>query len=151
MAGKDKHAKTLADSAGAPIDAACSIGRAGATASQIGMGVGGLVGAAAASAGSKKTSGTSDIPIGQFGWLGIGPDTVYLTGAGMMGKPKGDVLLQAALSDIESVELVQGKLSILADVALKDGRHAIFESKRQGMNASNVEVYELLRDRANGA
>lgn len=143
MAGKDKYAQRMADHLGEPVDAACPITRTGGTMAQIGGTVGGVVGAGFASA----RSAPSDVTIGQFGWLGVGPERFSLCNASFTGKPSGDPLAQVPYADVTAVTLTDGKITLRADLDLADGRHLAFEIKRQGANKASVPVVELLRDR----
>ena len=81
MAGKAKFAKQMAKHLDEPIEAACPITRTGGTAGQIGGTVGGAVGAVIA---STSTSGTSDVEVGQFGWLGLGADHFAIMNASLI-------------------------------------------------------------------
>lgn len=143
MAGKDKYAKRMADHLGEPVDAACPITRTGGTMAQIGGTVGGVVGAGISSA----RSAPSDVDIGQFGWLGVGPERFSLCNASFTGKPSGDPLAQVPYTDVTAVSLTEGKITLRADFDLADGRHLAFEIKRQGANKASVPVVELLRER----
>lgn len=145
MAGKDKYAQRMADHLGEPVDAACPITRTGGTMAQIGGTVGGVVGAGI---GSTARSAPSDVEIGQFGWLGVGPTRFTLCKASMTGKPTGDPLAQVDYADVTAVTLTEGKITLRADLDLADGRHVAFEIKRQGANKASVPVVELLRDRS---
>jgi hypothetical protein len=127
-----------------PIDAACPITRPGGTAAQIGGSVGGIAGAAIASGGSKPRD--SDVPIGQFAWLGLGADHFTLTKANFMGKPS-DSLARVAYADVAAASMTDGKLTVRVDLDLKDGRHIAFESKRHGQNKANADVIDELRTR----
>ncbi len=144
MAGKAKYAERMAAHLHEPIDAACPITRTGGTVAQIGGTVGGAVGAAVASAGKSKDS---DVQIGQFAWLGVGADHFAITKASLMGKPTGEPLARVGYGDVAEATVTEGKLTLRVDVALRDGRHIAFESKRHGQNAPNVDVIELLRAR----
>jgi hypothetical protein len=142
--GKAKFAERMASHLSEPIDAACPITSPGGTVRQIGGTVAGLAGAAIASAPSKNDS---DVPIGQFAWLGVGPDHFAITKASMMGKPTGDPLARVAYSEVARVDLTEGKITMRVDVDLHDGRHVAFEAKRQGQNKPSVEVLHLLQSR----
>jgi hypothetical protein len=144
VTGKAKYAERMASHLNEPIEAACSITRPGGTTGQIGVGVGGAAGAAIASGAKARAS---DVDIGQFGWLGLGPDHFAITKASFMGKPTGDPLARAAYADVTQVALTEGKLTLRVDLDLNDGRHIVFEAKRHGQNKPNVEVLELFRDR----
>ena len=144
MAGKSKFAERMAKHLNEPIEAACPITRPGGTAAQIGGSVGGVAGAAVSSMGKAKDS---DVPIGQFAWLGLGADRFAITNANFMGKPTGEPLAQVAYADVAEATMADGKLTVRVDLELKDGRHIAFESKRHGQNKANAEVVELLRAR----
>jgi hypothetical protein len=144
VAGKSKYAEQLGKHLSEPIEAACPITSPGGTAMQIGGGVGGLAGAAIASAPKKQTS---DVAIGQFAWLGVGADHFAITKANFMGKPTGDPLARVAYADVTDAIVTEGKLTLRVDLDLQDGRHVAFESKRHGQNKPSVEVIELLRSR----
>ena len=131
-----------------PIEAACPITRPGGTTRQIGGAVGGAIGAAI-STGSKDTA--SDVQVGQFGWLGLGPDQFTITNSSLMGKPTGEPLARVAYADVEQAAVTEGKLTLRVDLDLHDGRHVAFEAKRQGQNKPTVEVLELLRQRCDQA
>jgi hypothetical protein len=145
MAGKDKYAERMAKHLDEPIDAACPITRPGGTAAQIGGSVGGVAGAVIAGRGSDAKD--SDVAIGQFAWLGLGPSHFALTKASMMGKPTGDPIARIAYSDVTGLALTEGKLTLRVDLDVQDGRHVAFEAKRHGQNKSSVDVLELLRGR----
>ncbi|MEA2716795.1 MAG: hypothetical protein QOI99_1112 [Actinomycetota bacterium] len=149
MAGKSKHAEQMERLLGEPIEAACPISRPGGTGRQIAGGVGGLAGAVIAGAG-KKAGAESDVEIGQFAWLGLGPDGLTLTKSSMMGKPTGDPLLRAPYAEVTDTAVTEGKLTLRVDLDLQDGRHVAFETKRLGQNKPSVEVVELLRARTAG-
>jgi hypothetical protein len=144
MAGKAKFAEQMAKHLGEPIEAACPITRPGGTTAQIGGTVGGVAGVAIASAGKSKGS---DVQIGQFAWLGLGPDHFVITQSSMMGKPKGDPLARVAYAEVAQADITEGKLTLKVALDLRDGRHIAFEAKRQGQNKPSVEVLELLRSR----
>lgn len=148
MTGKAKFAERMGSHLNEPIEAACPITRPGGTTAQIGGTVGGVVGAGISSVGKSRDS---DVDIGQFGWLGLGPDHFAITKANFMGKPTGDPLARAAYADVTEVALTDGKLTIRVDLDLRDGRHVVFEAKRHGQNKSSVEVLELFRDRCTTA
>jgi hypothetical protein len=93
----------------------------------------------------------SDVQIGQFAWLGLGPAHFAITKASMMGKPTGDPLARAAYAEVTEATLTEGKLTLRVDLDLQDGRHVAFEAKRHGQNKPSVEVIELLRDRCTRA
>lgn len=144
MAGKDKYAQRMAAHLGEPVDAACPISSPGGSMAQIGMNVGGLVGAAIASRGGKETG---DVDIPQFAWLGLTPSGFAISRSSFMGKPTGDPLARVGYPDVAEAVLNQGKLTLRVDLLLHDGRHIAFESKTQGQNRPSVAVIELLRDR----
>ena len=148
MAGNSKYADRMGKHLNEPIEAACPITRAGGTVGQIGVGVGGAVGAAI-STGSGKTA--SDVVIPQYAWLGVAPERFSITKASMMGKPTGDPLAQVAYGDVTQALVTEGKLTLRIDLDLTDGRHITFETKRQGANKPSVEVIELLRSRCPAA
>ncbi len=148
MTGKAKFSKQMAKHLDVPVDAACPITRPGGTAGQIGGTVGGAAGAAIA---ATAKSATSDVEVGQFGWLGLGPDQFAITNASLIGKPTGEPLVLGAYTDVAKVALTEGKLTLRVDLDLRDGRHIAFEAKRLGQGKSSVEVLELLRDRCNAA
>jgi hypothetical protein len=141
--GKEKFAVQMAKHLSEPIDAACPITRTGGTTTQIAGGIGGAVGAVIAGAAKK---GPSDVEIGQFAWLGLGPDHLALTKSSLMGKPTGDPLLRVAYADVTAA-VTETKLTLRVDLDLDDGRHVAFEAKRIGQNKPNAEVVELLRER----
>jgi hypothetical protein len=101
------------------------------------------------SVGSKDSA--SDVQVGQFGWLGLGPDAFAITNASAMGKPSGEPLARVAYTDVKQAAVSEGKLTLRVDLDLEDGRHIAFEAKRQGQNKPNVEVLELLRQRCDSA
>jgi hypothetical protein len=144
MPGKDKFAKRMADHLGEPIEAACPIKRTGGMAAQIGGTVGGVVGAGISGTG---TSVDSDVEIGQFGWLGLGAERFTLTNSSAMGKPTGDPLAQVAYADVTQATLTPQKVTMRADLDLRDGRHIAFEIQSKGTGKPSVGVLELLRDR----
>jgi hypothetical protein len=130
------------------IDGACPISRAGGTAGQIGTSVGGAVGAAIGTGGGKTGS---DVQIGQYAWLGVGPERFTLTKASMMGKPTGEPLAQVSYGEVTQAVVTEQKLSLRVDVDLADGRHVVVETKRLGQNKPSVDVIELLRSRCPAA
>jgi hypothetical protein len=142
--GNAKYAKRMADHLNESIVAACPITRPGGTARQISGSLGGVAGAVIA---SKSSNTTSDVAIGQFAWLGLGPDHFAITKASMMGKPTGDPLARVAYGEVANAELTEGKLTLRVDLDLRDGRHIAFEAKRHGQNKPSVDVLELLRAR----
>lgn len=89
----------------------------------------------------------SDVPIGQYGWLGVGADQFAVAKASFTGKPTGEPLARVAYGDVTDLTLTEGKLTLRADIELADGRHIAFETKRLGGNKPSVEVIELLRER----
>jgi hypothetical protein len=141
----------MAEFLGVPLEAACLIGFAGAIeshgATMLGPSATATIGKAIRSG---RTDAVSDIPIGRYACLAISPDAMYITEASITGKPKGAVLLHVGLDQIASVELDHASLSVLADVTLRDGRHAVFESGNRGMNSTNPAVYQYLVDRVGG-
>jgi hypothetical protein len=143
MTGNAKYAQRMSDHIGEPVDAACPITRTGGTFAQVGGTVGGVVGVAIGSTGASKDS---DIPVGNFAWLGVGATFFAITGASAMGKPKGEVY-RIPYADITAAEIREGKLTLRADVDLNDGRHLAFEAKRHGQNKPNAEVLSLLASR----
>lgn len=146
MAGKAKFAGNMAKHLNQQIDAACPITRAGGTGSQIALGaVGGVVGALAAGA---MTNKGSDVLVGQFAWLGLGPDGLVITQASMMGKPKGEPVASIKFNEVLRGSVTQGKITLKVEFDLADGRHVAFEAKRLGANKPSAEVIELLRQRA---
>ncbi len=148
MTGKAKFAERMASLLNEPIEAACPITRPGGTTTQIAGSVGGAVGAVIA--GASKNTG-SDVPIGQFGWLGLGPDHLAITKSSAMGKPTGDPLARVAYAEVTDAVMTEGKLTVRVDLHLQDGRHVAFEAKRLAQNKPNAEVIELLRQRCAAA
>ena len=144
MTGKAKFAQQLTKHLDTEIEAACPIARTGGTTAQIAGGVGGLAGAAIASRGKSRDS---DVQIGQFAWLGLAADHLAITKANFMGKPTGEALARVPYSDVEHLDLTEGKLTLKVEMDLADGRHVAFEAKRHGQNKPSVEVLELLRQR----
>src|SRR4051794_26160310 len=144
MTGNAKYADRMGKHLNEQIDGACPISRAGGTTGQIGSTVGGAVGAAISTGGGSRSS---DVEIGQYGWLGIGPDRLSITKASMMGKPTGDPLAQVSYRDVTQAVVTEQKLSLRVDLDLADGRHVVFETKRLGANKPSVDVIELLRSR----
>lgn len=144
VAGKDKHVERMSSHLNEPIDSACPITRPGGTASQIGLGVGGVVGAAIAGAGKHRDS---DVKVGQFAWLGLGAAHWVITKASMMGKPTGEPLARVAYADVTDVALTAGKVTMRADISLNDGRHIAFETQVKGQNKAHAEILEILRSR----
>ena len=142
--GNAKFAKRMADHLNEQIVAACPITRPGGTARQIGGAVGGIAAVAIASKASNKDN---DVEIGNFAWLGLGPDHFAITKASMMGKPTGDPLARVAYADVANAELTEGKITLRVDLDLRDGRHVAFEAKRHGQGKPSVDVLELLRAR----
>jgi hypothetical protein len=134
----------MADYLGEPVDAACPITRPGGTTAQIGGTVGGAVGGAIAGA---AKAAPSDIEIGNFAWLGVGPDQFSLANASFSGKPTGDPLAKVPYGDVTGLSVTEGKITLRVDVDLADGRHIAFEAKRQGQNKANAAVVELLQER----
>lgn len=147
MTGKAKFAERMATHLNEPIEAACPISRPGGTTTQIAGGVGGAVGAVIAGT-AKNTE--SDVQIGQFGWLGLGPDHLAITKSSFMGKPTGDPLARIAYADVTNATVTEGKLTVRVDLDLRDGRHVAFEAKRLGANKPSADVIELLRQRCTG-
>ena len=141
MAGRDKFAERMAAHLQQPIDAACPINRPGGTAVEIG---GGAIGAVIH---GKTSKAKSDIDVGSYGWLGLGPTHFALTKAAFSGKPTGEPLAWVPYTDVTGVALTEGKLTLRVDLDLADGRHVAFESKRRGRGTTSVEVLEQLRDR----
>jgi hypothetical protein len=148
MAGKAKHAELLANHLNAPIDAACLINKTGSTAT---MAIGGVAGAAAKSAIGKRRGG-EELRVDKNGWLALGADWFALVyGDAFLGRPKGDPIAQIRYADVAGVELKQGKITLRADVALRDGRSVAFETKRMGANKGNPDVFALLATRCSDA
>jgi len=143
--GKAKFAARMASHLNEQIDAACPITRAGGTARQIGGSLGGAAGALIA---SRDGSNNSDIQIGQFAWLGVGPTHLVITKASAMGNPTGDPLARIAYSELAAADFTEGKVTVRVDLDLHDGRHLAFEAKRHGQNKPNVEVLNLLAGRS---
>jgi hypothetical protein len=142
MAGKSKFADRMAKHLNEPIDSAAPI--TNSANAQIGASVGGVLGAIV----SGKGAGTaSDVEIGQFAWLGLGPSHFAITKASAMGKPTGDPLVRSAYADVAGIEIEKGKLGLRCEIALNDGRAVVFEAKRQGMNKSSEQVVSELNDR----
>ena len=148
MTGKSKYAEQMAKHLNEPIEAACPIARPGGTTAQIAGGVGGIAGAVIA--GMAKT-GPSDVEIGQYAWLGLGPGHFAITKTTMMGKPTGDPLARVAFADVTAAAVTETKLTLRVDLDLSDGRHIAFEAKRLGGNKPSADVIELLRQRCPGA
>ena len=144
MAGKAKYAERMARHLDEPIEEACPITHPGGTTAQIGGTVGGAVGAGISGAAKNRPS---DVPIGQFGWLGLGPEQLSLTNSSFLGKPTGDPLAQIAYREVTEAVITDGKLTMRVDLDLSDGRHIAFEAKRQGQNKPNAAVIESLRNR----
>ena len=142
MAGKSKYADRMSQHLGEPIDSAAPI--TNSANAQIGAGIGGVVGAIVS---GKGAGAQSDVEIGQFAWLGLGPTHFAITKASAMGKPTGGPLVRAAYADVAGIEVDKGKLGLRCEMALTDGRAVIFEAKRQGMNKSSEDVVNDLRDR----
>jgi hypothetical protein len=142
MGRADKYANNMAKHLGEEIDAAAPI--TNSANGQIGAGIGGVVGAIVA---GKGAGAQSDVQIGQFAWLGLGPTHFAITKASAMGKPTGDPLVKATYADVAGIEVDKGKLGLRCELALNDGRAVIFEAKRQGMNKQSEQVVEDLRDR----
>ena len=148
MAGKEKHAQQLAKHLNAPIDAACLINKTGSTAT---MAIAGVAGAAAKSAMNRRGGG-EELRFDKNGWLALGADWFALVyGDAFIGRPKGDPIAQIRYADVAGVELKQGKITVRADVALRDGRSVAFETKRMGANKGNPDVFELLASRCSAA
>ena len=148
MTGNSKYADRMAKHLNEPCEAACPISRAGGTTAQIGGSVGGAVGAAISTGGGNRGS---DVNIGQYAWLGLGPERFTLTKASMMGKPTGDPLAQIAYGEVAQAVVTEQKLSLRVDLDLTDGRHVVFETKRLGANKPSVDVIALLRSRCPAA
>jgi hypothetical protein len=142
MGRADKYATNMAKHLGEEIDAAAPI--TNSANGQIGAGVGGVVGAIMA---GKGAGAGSDIEIGQFAWLGLGPTHFTITNSSFSGKPTGDPLIRAAYADVAGIEVDKGKLGLRCEMGLNDGRVLIFEAKRQGMNKQSEQVVTDLRDR----
>ncbi len=147
MPGKAKFAERMAKHLNEPIEAACPISRPGGTTTQIAGGVGGAVGAVIAGA---SKGAESDVQIGQFGWLGVGPERLAITKSSFMGKPTGEPLARIAYAEVAGATVTEGKLTARVDLNLRDGRHVAFEAKRLGANKPNAEVIDLLRQRCSG-
>src|SRR5688572_15839057 len=146
MSGKSKFADRMSKHLGEAIDSACPI--TNSANAQIGVSVGGVVGAAM---GSKSRAADSDIRIGQFGWLGLGPEHFAITNASFSGKPTGDPLIRAAYADVAAMEVTENKLSLRTELGLTDGRTVIFEAKRQGANKANADVVADFKGRCSVA
>jgi hypothetical protein len=145
MPGKASHAQKLAKHLDAPIDAACMINKAGATAT---MAVGGVLGLAASAVATRKP-GAEEIKVVTNGWLAVGPQAFALVkGDKFLGNPKGPAFAEIPYADVATVELKQGRLTTRADVGLLDGRSFAFETKRMGANKGNPEVLGLLAERS---
>jgi len=147
VAGNAKYADRMGKHLNEQIEAACPISRAGGTTAQIGGSVGGAVCAAIATGANRP----SDVNIGQYAWLGLGPQRFTLTKASMMGKPTGDPLAQISYGEVTQALVTEQKLSLRVDLDLTDGRHVVFETKRLGANKPSVDVIELLRSRCPAA
>lgn len=153
MAGKQKFAERLAKLHGTPVEGACLVVKPGSTmATAMTAGVGGAVGAAAATASSQRAGDGGEIAVQGTSWLGVGPDRLTLTkGDMLMGRPKGDAYADVPYDEIDAITLTEGRITLRADVVLKDGRAFAFETKRIGpANKPNVEVLELLRTKVGG-
>jgi hypothetical protein len=142
VSGKSKYAERMAKHLGEPIDSACPI--TSSANAQIGSAVGGVVGAVMA---GKGAGAQSDVQIGQFAWLGLGPEHFAITNSSFTGKPTGEPLIRAAYADVAAMEVTQNKLSLRAELGLKDGRTVVFEAKRQGANKANADVVADLKSR----
>ena len=142
MGRADKYANNMAKHLGEDIDAAAPI--TNSANGQIGASVGGVLGSLMA---GKGAGAASDVEIGQFAWLGLGPSHFAITKSSAMGKPTGDPLVRAAYADVAGIEVDKGKLGLRCELALKDGRAVIFEAKRQGMNKQSEVVVADLKDR----
>jgi hypothetical protein len=129
-----------------PIDAACSISPPGSTNAQIGANVGGVIGAGIGA--TRTPAGETTIKLGRFGWLGLGPTELVVTGAdNLFGKPKGEPIVRSPYSAAQ-VATTRTKLTLRADVELADGQTFALEVKRIGpANRASVEVVELLAAR----
>jgi hypothetical protein len=144
MAGKASHAEKLSNHLGTEIDAACMINKPGATAT---LAVGGLVGMAASAAATKKAT-NGEIKVVTNGWLAVAPTWFALVGGDkFLGNPKGEPYAQIRFDDVQSVSLKPGRLTLRADIVLRDGRSFAFETKTKGANKGNPEVLELLASR----
>lgn len=142
MAGKGKYADRMAKHLGEAIDSACPI--TNSANAQIGASVGGVVGALLPG----KGAGTvSDVDVGQFAWLGLGPTHFAIAKASAMGKPTGEPLVRAAYADVADIEISEAKLSLRCELGLRDGPAVVFEAKRQGANRANAEVVAELQQR----
>lgn len=144
MTGKAKFADQMAKHLNEPIEAACPITRPGGTTTQIAGSVGGAAGAVISAAAKSRGS---DVEIGQFAWLGLGPDHLAITKSSLLGKPTGEPLARVAYSDVAEAVVTEAKLTLRVDLGLADGRQIAFEAKRHGQNKPNVEVIDLLRQR----
>jgi hypothetical protein len=146
VAGRSKFADRMAKHLGEPIDSACPI--TNSAGGQMGASVGGVVGGVVSGVvGGKGGAAASDIQIGQFAWLGLGPERFAITNSSFSGKPTGDPLLVAAYGDVAAMDVTLNKLSLRAELGLTDGRTVVFEAKRQGTNKANAEVVAELKDR----
>lgn len=143
MAGKAKYAKNMEKHLGEPVESACPITQPGGTSAKIAGNVGGVVGAVI---GTSKVQ-DSDVPIGRFGWLGLGGDHFTLTSSSAMGKPTGEPLARVAFADVTGCGLTQGKLTTRVDLDLSDGRHVAFEIQKSGTGKPSIEVVDQLAAR----
>ncbi|HUO69351.1 MAG TPA: hypothetical protein VMU39_01130 [Solirubrobacteraceae bacterium] len=144
MAGKTNHAQKLSAHLGTPIDAACVINKPGATATVVVAGVVGM----AASATATRRGADGEIKVITNGWLAVGPRSFALVkGDKFLGNPKGEPFAEIDYTDVASVSLKPGRLTVRADVALTDGRSFAFETNTRGANKRNPEVLELFAER----
>lgn len=154
MAGKAKYAAQMAKHFGTAVDGACGIAKPGSTMTgALSAGVGGAVGAAAATVASSRGGGpgVGEIAVTQNSILALEPDCFDLVGIDLlMGKPKGDPYAKVPYADVAELALKEGKTTTRVDVVLRDGRAFAFESKRLGATKPNVEVLALLNERCGG-
>ncbi len=97
--------------------------------------VGGLVGSlAATAAGGKAAKATPEMPsFGRSGYLAASDAELVLTKTSQMGwkpHPKGDALVRVPRSDVQSVELAQGKVLSHLKLTFADGLVWEFEIPR---------------------
>lgn len=144
MPGKTKYAAKLSTHLDRPIDAACLINRAGATATMAAVGIAGV----AARAVVTRAAAPEEIKVQRTGWLAIGSESFWLVDADkLLGNPKGEPYAEVDFDDVSRVELKQGRITWRATVSLVDGRTFGFETKNRGANKANPEVLELLAER----
>lgn len=121
---------------------------AGALASSIGMGVGGVIGSMVGRSMSKDGSSTegtaAEIP-GKNAVLALTADRFIVFGhSALSGKPKG-VVLEIPVGDVVDMALEDGKVNAKLAVAFADETVKVFDAPKLGKPGEFLAAYEQLK------